>query len=134
MINTERVKNLTKIALYEQKEEKQQRQTGLFYKSDYIGKELIKSFFSATIAYGIMLILWAISSIEAFLKSINNLEIVQSVVMILLLYIGFLALYLFVTYLVYASRYKTGRVKLKEYVDLLKTTNKMYEREEKLKL
>ena len=51
MINTERVKNLTKIALYEQKEEKQQRQTGLFYKIDYIGKELIKSFFSAKIAY-----------------------------------------------------------------------------------
>ena len=134
MINTERVKNLTKIALYEQTEEKQQRQTGLFYRSDYIGKELIKSFFTGSVAYAIMLILWAISSLDTFLNSINNLEIVKSAVLIVLLYVGFLAIYLFVTYLVYLSRYKTGRARLKEYVGLLKTTNKMYEREEKLKM
>lgn len=133
MVNEERVKNLYKIAMYEKQEEKYQRQTGLYYKSDYVGKELIKSFFTGTLAYGLMVILWIISSIEEFLESVNNLEVVQNIVLVVFVYIGFMALYLFTTYLIYVSRYKSGKPKLKEYIGLLKTINKMYEREEKLK-
>ncbi len=134
MVNEERVKNLFKIALYEQSETKYERQTGQYHKGDYIGKELIKSFFVGTAAYALMVVLWAISSMEAFLESINNLEIIRNTVVMIVLYIGFMALYLFATYLVTRSRYKEGRLRLKEYVATLKTTKKMYEREEKLKM
>ena len=61
MVNEERVKQLYKIAVYEQNEEKEHRQAGQFYRSDYIGKEVVKSFFSGSIAYLIMLALWAIN-------------------------------------------------------------------------
>ena len=54
MVNEERVKQLYKIAIYEQTEEKHSRQTGLYYRSDYIGKEIVKSFFTGSIAYMIM--------------------------------------------------------------------------------
>jgi len=134
MINEERVKNLYKIALYEQREEKYQRQTGQYYKSDYISKEIIKSFFVGTIAYGVMLVLWAISSIESFLESINNLEIIKTTVGVVLIYIGFMSLYLFATYIISVTRYKNGKARLKDYMTALKATRKMYEREEKLKM
>lgn len=134
MVNEERVKNLFKIALYEQSEETYERQTGLYHKGDYIGKELIKSFFIGTAAYGLMIVLWAISSMEACFESVNNLEIIRNTVIMIVLYIGFMAIYLFATYLVARSRYKQGRTRLKEYVATLKTTKKMYEREEKLKM
>lgn len=134
MVNEERVKNLYKIALYEKNEEKYERQTGQYYKGDYVSKELIKSFFMGTLAYVLMLVLWAISSMEAFLESVNNLEIIRTTVMAVVLYIGFMAIYLFATYLVFRARYREGKLRLKEYVAALKTTKKMYEREEKLKM
>ena len=134
MINEERVKNLYKIALYERNEEKYQKQTGQYYKKDYITKELIKSFFIGTIAYVLMLVLWAISSMDAFLESINSLEIVRDAEIMLLFYVAFMAVYLFVTYHIAKNRYQTGRARLKEYVTALKTTKKMYDREEKLKI
>ncbi len=134
MINEERVKQLYKIALYEQNEEKRNREIGQFYKSDYVGKELIKSIFMGTFAYGFFVLLWLLCSWQDVLESINNLEIVGMVVNLIIYYVGFLLLYLFATYVVYSMRYHAGRKKLKSYTSNLKTAQKMYEREEKLKM
>ncbi len=134
MVNEERVKNLYKIALYERDEKKHERQTGHYYKKDYIGKEIIKSFFIGTLAYGLLVFLWVISTLDDFLRSINNLEFMGDTVVIVLLYIVFMVLYLMATYFIAVSRYKEGRLRLKEYLKALKVTKKMYEREEKLKI
>jgi hypothetical protein len=134
MVNEERVKNLYKIAVYERDEKKYERQTGHYYKKDYIGKEMIKSFFIGTFAYVLLVFLWVISTLDDFLRSINNLEIFGDTVVIALLYIVFMVLYLMATYFVAAARYKEGKVRLKEYLRALKVTKKMYEREEKLKI
>ena len=134
MINEERVKQLCKIALYEKTEEKKHRQTGIYYRSDYVGKEIIKSIFTGTIAYGLLAVLWAMSNWEAVLESLNNLEIINTAVEVIVIYIGFIALYLFATFVIYLSRYGYSKKKLDGYKEDLKILNQMYEREEKLKL
>lgn len=134
MINEERVKQLYKIALYDQNDEKQNRQVGQYYRSDYVGKEMIKSIFTGTFAFGCIAILWLLSSWEDVLESINNLEIVDTAIEMIIIYVVFMVIYLAATYLVYNIRYSAGRKKMKEYTSNLKTAQKMYEREEKLKL
>lgn len=134
MVNEERVKNLYKIALYERDEKKYERQTGQYYKKDYISKEMIKSFFVGTLAYILLVLLWIISTLDEFLRSVNNLEFKKETIIIVFLYIVFMVLYLVATYFIACSRYKEGKVRLKEYLKALKVTKKMYEREEKLKI
>lgn len=134
MINEERVKQLYKIALYEQNDENRNREIGRFYKSDYIGKELIKSIFTGTFAFLCFAILYLLGSWEDVLDSINSLEIVDIVINMIVYYLGFLVIYLFATYLVYRARYDAGKKKLKAYYSNLKAAHKMYEREEKLKM
>ena len=134
MINEERVKQLYKIALYEQNEERTNRQIGQYYRSDFIGKELIKSIFTGTLAFMCFVILWALASWEDMLDSINNLEIVGTAIELLILYVIFLLIYLGATYILYRIRYEKGKKKVKTYADNLKTAYKMYEREEKLKM
>jgi uncharacterized membrane protein YbhN (UPF0104 family) len=68
-------------------------------------------------------------TLETFLDSLNNVEWVQSLVDIGLLYICFMALYLFATYLVYYVRYRAGRRKLKKYYGHLRHINRMYDKE-----
>lgn len=133
MINEERVKQLCKIAIYEQKEEKEHREAGLYYRSDYIGKEVVKSFFTGTIAYALIAILWIISNMELVLHQINTLEIVDTVVVMIIIYAVFLVLYLLVTVIVYYYKYKHSRKKLEGYLENLKKALSMFEREEKLK-
>ena len=134
MVNQDRVKQLYKIAIYEQTEEKEHRQAGQYYRSDYVGKELIKSFFTGTIAYGIMLMLWMIANWALVLHQINTLEIVNTVVGMIVIYLGFMFIYLVATYLVYYYRYKNSAQKVDAYVKDLKAAQSMFEREEKLKV
>ena len=133
MINEDRVKRIYKIALYEEKEEKENRQVKQYYKSDYIGKEIIKSFFTGSIAYVVMTVLWVMGNWSEILRQINNLEIIETIKNILILYAIFLVLYLVVTGMVYAVRYKSCKEQSDGYVKQLKRLYQMYEREDKLK-
>lgn len=134
MVNLERVKHQCQIAFYEQKEEKENREIGQYYRSDFIGKEIIVSIFTGTIAYGVMAVLWIMANMDAVLQSVNDLSIIYTVFVMILIYVGFILVYLFATYIVYALRYINGKKKIEQYKEHLKALNQMYEREEKLKL
>lgn len=133
MVNEDRVKKLYKVAVYEQNEEKEHRQAGLYYRSDYIGKEVVKSFFTGTFAYLIIVLLWMMSNWSLVMYQINTLEITDTIVRILVLYVFFMAIYLFATAVIYYLRYKNSERKLNGYIADLKSVQKMFEREEKLK-
>lgn len=134
MVNEDRVKRLYKLAIYEQNEEKSHRQAGQYYRSDYIGKEVIKSFFSGTFAYAIMAILWIMSNWLLVLYQINTLEIIDTVIAMIIYYVCFMIIYIVVTAIVYYFRYKHSEKKLNAYVEDLKAAHSMFEREEKLKM
>jgi uncharacterized membrane protein YesL len=131
MVNEEKVKELFQMAVYDKHDEARYRQMGEYYKSDYIGKELVKSVFSGTLVFLLIGVLHLMGTLNKFLDSLNNVEWVQSLVDIGLLYICFMALYLLVTYLVYYVRYRTGRRKLKKYYGHLRHINRAYNNETK---
>lgn len=133
MINEERVKELYKAALYDSKDQEQHRQVGKYFRSDYISKELLKSFFSGTIAFGLMFVMWIVYHMEELLEQINSLDFVQMGITVGVFYVVFMLLYSFITWAVYQLRYADGRKELRKYGEHLKTVNKMYVREDKLK-
>ena len=53
MINEEKVKIMTKIAMYEQGKGRRYLPVSKYYRSDYIGLALIKNFFLVTIGYAL---------------------------------------------------------------------------------
>ena len=134
MINEERVKELYQIAKYDTFEEKENRQMGQYYRNDYISKELLKSLFSGTIAYVLLVILWFMNSMELIMNDMGTSELIATAVTVVLVYLAFMAVYLLITWFVYQQRYTKGRKALKEYYDHMHKINKMYDREEKLKV
>ena len=54
MINQERIQLMTKMAAYEENEGKKHIAIGGFFRSDYIGLQIIKAILCATIAYAIV--------------------------------------------------------------------------------
>ena len=121
------------MAVYDDHKSKADCQMGQYYMWDYVSKELVKSFFAGSIAFVLLVVLWGMSDVETITAVINSLEIVDLAIRIGVLYIGFLAIYLFITLLVYCFRYVYGRKKLRQYAGHLKKVQKMYQREEKLK-
>ncbi|MBQ3559380.1 MAG: hypothetical protein IJA07_07720 [Agathobacter sp.] len=133
MVNEDRVKQLYKIAIYEQTEEKEHRQAGQYYRSDYIGKEVVKSFFTGSFAYLIMAALWMISNWALVLHQINTLAIIDTAIGMVVIYVLFMVVYILATALIYYYRYKHSKKKVDAYVQNLKVAYSMFEREEKLK-
>lgn len=134
MINEERVKELYEIAAYDACSEEKNRQMGMYYRSDYISKEMMKSVFTGTIAFALCIVLWGLYDMQNILESINSLDIVAVAVAFIIRYILFMAVYLVITYVVAYRRYSRGRKELKTYYGHLKKVNKLYDREEKLKI
>ena len=135
MINEEKVRELFNIALCDSKSDdsRVQKQSASYYGWDYIWKEGLKSFFTGTFAFAGLVVMWVAVNAGELLDRINKLDFKTIGVTIGILYIAFMAIYIFVTIVVYASRYKAGRKEVHEYMSHLKEVGKIYSREEKIK-
>ena len=134
MINEEKVKELYHVALYDTKESKEYEQVSRYYMKDYLVKEVLKSFFAGTIAFMGLFALYIMYNMDVLLAEINSMDIMETAMRYILLYVAFMLAYIFVTILVYALRYTKARKRLCENEEHLKKVYKMYEREEKIKL
>ena len=132
MINEERVKELTHMAIYDAHSQKECRQMGEYYMWDYVWKELVKSFFSGTIAYLLLMVLWGIHDLEGLMEMLGGSSLKELIGWVIIAYIAFLTVYLIVTAVVYCVRYVYGRKRLREYADHLKKVCRMYRREEQM--
>ena len=90
MINEEKVKIMTKLAMYEQGEGKKYLPISKFYRSDYIGQALIKNFFLISIGY--VLALGGIAAYfgEYLLENIHKMNLIQLGVYVVLGYVAVL--------------------------------------------
>lgn len=120
MINEERARLMTKLAIYEETKGKDYLPIGEFYKKDYIAKKLIGSLFLGTIAYGML------AGLVVLGQGDDALDRVVSVNPTILIgtfaggYAVFLAIYLSITYGIASYRYKKAVRSLKTYEKGLK--------------
>jgi uncharacterized integral membrane protein len=126
MINEERVKELYRMAVYDTHREKECREAGEYYMWDYVGKECIKSFFSGTLAFVLLVAFVAIGNLSQLTSFLNGTDLVGLAIHILILYGAFMVVYLLVTVMVYCVRYVYRRKELRGYVNHLRTVRKMY--------
>ena len=131
MIDEERVKQMTKMAIYEEGEGKQYVPMTQYFRHDYVGKEMVKSVILGTFAFALFVVIYLSCEMENLMKNINSIDLVGFVTGILVKYGIFMAAYLLVTYVVYNVRYSVGRKHVKQFYTHMKKVNKIYEQEEK---
>lgn len=132
MLNEERIKLMTKLALYEQGEGKKALKTTKYFKSDYVSRNVIYSILSGIFTYALLVLLWVLFRIEYYTTNISNLNIVFIIIMVSVFFILFMTLYLILSYFVFSIRYKNYRRGLSEYNEDLKNLHKMYKLESKV--
>ena len=131
MLNEERIKLMTKMAAYEENEGKQFMAIGSYFRSDYMGKQVIHSVISATIAYLVVLGLYIYYHFESLMQDIYKLDLLGMGKQALFYYAIFVAGYAVITYIVYSVRYNRARKSLRKYYNHLKQLLAMYDLENK---
>ena len=131
MINEEKVKIMTKIAMYEQGKGRRYLPVSKYYRSDYIGLTLIKNSFLVTIGYALAIAAVAVYFGEYLMENIHKMNLVSMGIYIIVGYAVVLVVYSVLTYIQYSVRYYKAKKSVREYYSQLTELSKIYVREEK---
>lgn len=132
MLNKERIRIMTRLAAYEQEEGKEYIPMSQYYRSDYVGLQMLKAFICSTIAFGILLVLYIFYCMEDLQEMLYDMNLESYIFRIVLAYAAFVIFYQVLAWVMYNIRYKKGQKKQKAYYSRLKKVEKLHEREETL--
>ena len=127
MINEERVILMTKLASYERGPGKKNVTISNFFRSDYIGFQLLKSVIYATIASAIVLGVYLFYHFEDLMQDVYQLDLIEIGKDALRYYLILIVVSCVVSYIVYSYRYHKARKSLKNYYQNLRKLTQMYE-------
>lgn len=131
MINEEKVKIMTRLAMYEQGEGKKYLPISKYFRSDYIGLALIKNFFLVTVGYAMILAVLGAYFGEYLLENIHRMNLVNLGIYLIAGYVVLLLLYTLLTYIQYSVKYHRAKKSVKNYYEELTRLDRIYAREEK---
>lgn len=131
MLNEEKIRLMTKAAAYESGEGKKALAMNRYFRGDYISINLIASWISFTIAFGICVAAWAFYHMEDLMESINTVDLPAMGKHFVFLYLGLLAVYQLIHYVIYHIRYQKNRKSLAVYHQILKQISHIYQTESK---
>lgn len=129
MLNNNRIRLMTKLALYESKEGKEDLRLSKYYKTDFVRYEIIKSIICSTIGYALILTLIVLYQSEYLIGNAVTLNYKLIGTNVLGVYIMVVAVYGLGTAVLSSVIYDRSRKKLGKYFKLLKRLNRLYNEE-----
>lgn len=131
MLSEERIRLMTKMASYEAGEGKEHMPIKQYYRRDYVSYEMMKTFITSTISFGILFLCWMLYRMEDLTELLKGRELPDLGISILIKYVIFIVIYQIIAYIVYVRRYKKATAGIREYYSTLKKVEKLQEKEER---
>lgn len=131
MLNEEKVKYMTKAAAYENGPEKKNMKIDSYFRGDYLGLQLVKSGIAYTLAFCIIVLMWAMGRSGELMLMISRAEYLEGILRtLILLFVSGLILYEISVYTYYSRKYQSAKKSVKGFHLHLKHIHKFYETEE----
>ncbi len=126
MINEQRVILMTQLASYEKGEGKKNVKIGNYFRSDYLAIQILKAVISATLAFGIVFVLYILYDFETFMQDLYKIDLFAFAWNIVMYYVAFVIGYAILAYIVCTWRYAKAKKSLKIYYHNLKKLGNLY--------
>ena len=130
MLNEERVKRMTKLALYETRGGSEELKISSYFKKDYISMNVLSSVIWLTIAYAVALALLGVSFMNILMENLTIQLLVAIVVISILLYVALLITYIVLTRKLYKKRHARAYHRVKKFKQDLVELESLYEKED----
>jgi hypothetical protein len=131
MLNEEKVILMTRMAAFMDHEGKKNDAINAYFRSDYVGLNIVKSVISATIVFAIFLVTYVLCNFEMVLSNLYNTENLLAIGRrFLIYYLLLVGVYCLASYVIYSYRYSKMRKSMKAYSGDLKKLYKLYEKEQ----
>ena len=130
MLNEEKIRLMTRLALYEQKEGKKDLSLSKYYRTDYLALKMINSTIIMSLGYIILIATIVLIRIEELISNIVNMDLAAIGRNVLIAYVILFAVNMAATYFISSYRFKKSRGNLNHYNGDLKDLYMMYKKEE----
>jgi len=130
MLNEERVILMTKLASYENSEGKKDKAVGNFFRSDYVGVQVLWSVVSAAISFIVGFALYILYDFEEFMGDIYKIDLFVFAQNVLVWFLAVVIGYALIAYVVYSLKYAKAKKSQKNYLNNLKKLSSMYDERE----
>jgi len=133
MLNEKKIRLMTKLAMFEQKEGKKELVIDKYYKIDYIRREVFKTILCTTLGYLLLLLTILVYESEYMLQKITTLNYSQIALYAIVIYILLLVVFGLITAMISYVNYDKAKKKMKKYKKNLKMLRLFYKEENGLK-
>lgn len=130
MVDVQKVKVMTQLAAFEQRESDRALRIVKYYRRDYICMELLKSFVCITIGYELVLLFLGFYQMEYLIGNAMQLNYASMIKRILVVYIVLIVCNLIIGFFSYNAKYKEAKKKVKEYDRMLHLLRQLYRKEQ----
>lgn len=132
MLNDRKIRLMTKLALYEKKEGKDDIRLSKYFRTDYVRLQVLKTAVAVTFSYLLILILIAVYKSEYLIEKAVVLDYVGIGKMLLGGYIALMTVFILAVLVGYSIKYRMSRKKLSKYFRMLKKLKHIYNVEDGL--
>lgn len=133
LLNENKIKMMTKMAIYEKNEGRQMLKNSRYFKGDYVAFGVLRTLIATTFAYIIMVILYALCNLERIVADINSMDYAVVGKQLAVYYILLLVAYTAIGIVVYSYQYNRSRKGLKKYFSRLNKLERFYNGQKKKK-
>ncbi len=130
MVNMRKVRLMTKLAIYEKTEGKEDIRLGKYFRRDYVRVKILHNIVAVTIGYLLVLAMVIAYQMEYLIKEAVNLDYVGIGKSILGIYVIVITVYVMAAMVGYGLYYDYSRKKLAKYFRMLRLLRSMYQEEE----
>ena len=134
MVNMRKVRLMTKLAIYEKKEGKEDIKLGRYFRRDYVRLKILHNIVAVTLGYILVLAMIVAYQMEYLIREAVNLDYVGIGKTLLGIYIILITVYVMVALIGYGLYYDFSRKKLSKYFRMLRRLRSMYQEEGQLGL
>ena len=131
MLNNDKVRVMTRLAIYEKKRGKEDIGLSQYYKRDYIRLQILNTIVFSTIGYGLLVLLVGIYQSEYLIANAVTLNYKAIGMYVFGIYAMFLTISILCTIIASTLKFEASRRKLAGYNKGLRCLQQIYESEEK---
>lgn len=126
MVNEEKVRMMTKLAMYEDGKGKQELTLAKYYKSDYIKYNLLKTVVTTAICYWLAVALYALMNMQSLIDGLASLDYMKAIYGLLIGFVVVVVGYGIFARIYYDKKYEAARPNIVIYNHFLKKMEEFY--------
>ncbi|MCH5273240.1 MAG: hypothetical protein J1E35_06165 [Lachnospiraceae bacterium] len=130
MLNNRKVRLMARLAMYEQKEGREDIRLSKYFRTDYVRLQVLKTIVALTIGYLLVLLILVVYHSEYLIRNAVVLDYQAMIVQYAGIYVIILAVYCSMATIGYIIRYRASRKKLAKYFRMLRRLRSIYREED----